>query len=227
MKRLMPSGFQSRPTSHPQPLQRLGDDILVLTDIYQDEVNLACWHAPQLDDASLGLLQELAQMTPQVQVKTALPASEAQAILTGYFPDRPGRTALVDWLSQCVDLFACLFDQQRVGVRLRCLTQPMCPRFHVDNLAVRLVHTLTGPGTHWLTEDGLDRTKLGPRPAGQSDIDCGLIRDEQCIQRLQAGDVALLKGSGWADSPVPALVHRSPNEDCSAGRWVLTLDLAD
>ncbi|MFG1496730.1 DUF1826 domain-containing protein [Saccharospirillum sp. HFRX-1] len=225
----MTSASQPLPTnhSHRQPQYRRSDDILVLTDIYQDDVNLACWQAPPLDNVTLSFLDELRQTTPGVHIKTALPASQAEAILTTYFPDHPGRTKLVDWLCQCIDLFAYLFDQQRVGVRFRCLDQAMCPRFHVDNLAVRLVHTLTGPGTHWLQEDNLDRSKLGPRPAGQSDIECGLIQDEQQIQRLQAGDVALLKGSGWADSPVPALVHRSPTEDCSAGRWVLTLDLAD
>lgn len=223
----MISAPQPQPTNQIQPQYRFSDDILVLTDIYQDDVNLACWQAPPLDDIALGLLDELRHGAPAIHIKTALPASQAEAIVTTYFPDHPGRSQLVDWLCQCIELFACLFEQQRVGVRFRCLDQAMCPRFHVDNLAVRLVHTLTGPGTHWLPEDGLDRSKLGPRPAGQSDVDCGLIQHEQQIQRLQAGDVALLKGSGWADSPVPALVHRSPTEDCSAGRWVLTLDLAD
>lgn len=217
----------SLPSTQPnRPHYRLDNDILVLSEIYQEDVNLACWHAPAFTQTLLDYLAGLSLLSPGVQIKTTLPAAEAAAILNTYLPDAAGRYELVDWLSQCVDMFACLFDQQRVGVRFRCLDQAMCPRFHVDNLAVRLVHTLTGPATHWLKNDDVDREQLGPRSAKLSDLECGLIKDENQIQRLQAGDVALLKGSGWVDSRVPGLVHRSPTET-GQDRWLLTLDLAD
>ncbi|MBL6879560.1 MAG: DUF1826 domain-containing protein, partial [Burkholderiales bacterium] len=44
------------------------------------------------------------------------------------------------------------------------------------------------------------------------------------IQRLTAGDVALLKGELWEDNENAGLVHRSPVVPEGQRRLVLTLD---
>ncbi len=202
-------------------------DLMVLTDIYRDEVNLVRWRAPALDPAIPAYLNNLALQSVRPQVKSVLAISTCAQSLTDCFPDHPARSVLVDWLAQCIDVFGCLFDQQQVGVRLRWLDAAMCPRFHVDNIPVRLVHTLVGPGTEWLTEDNLDRSRLGRGSGGLPDERSGVLFEPRDIQRLDAGDVALLKGSGWVGNEEGGLVHRSPAVDSATGRWVLTLDLAD
>lgn len=202
-------------------------DPMVLTDIYREEVNLVRWRAPELDASIPTYLRHLVANGPPPGITAVLPSVGCADRLHEFFPEHPARPALVDWLAQCVDLFACLFEQQRVGIRLRWLDKAMCPRFHVDNIPVRLVHTLTGPGTEWLTEDNLDRGRLGRGNGGLPDEHSGVMFEPRAIQRLDAGDVALLKGSGWVGNEHAGLVHRSPGVASSAGRWVLTLDLAD
>jgi len=216
------------PLSTPSmPCAREDDDLMVLTDIYRDDVNLVRWRAPQLDTEILSFLHRLAEASPPPGITAVLPAKNCSERLLDYFPNEPARIALVGWLAECVDVFACLFDQERVGIRLRWLNKAMCPRFHVDNIPVRFVHTLTGPGTEWLLEDNLDRSRLGRGNGGLPDEHSGVVLEPRDVQRLNAGDVALLKGSGWVGNERAGLVHRSPSVAPDAGRWVLTLDLAD
>ena len=213
------------PPSMPRAME--DTDVMVLTDIYRDDVNLVRWRAPALDPAVMDYLCRLEHNEPPPGITAVLPTEVCAERLSDVFPAHPARSALVGWLTECVDLFACLFDQQRVGIRLRWLNSAMCPRFHVDNIPVRLVHTLSGPGTEWLTEDNLDRLRLGRGNGGLPDEHSGVVIEPRDIQRLDAGDVALLKGSGWVGNEHAGLVHRSPMVPSDAGRWVLTLDLAD
>lgn len=211
----------------PPPRAVESRDLMVLTEIYQDDVNLVRWRSPGLDPAIPAFLHNLALQPVRPQVTAVLPAHTCADRLAESFPKHPARPILVDWLMQCIDLFACLFEQRQVGVRFRWLNTAMCPRFHVDNIPVRLVHTLDGPGTEWLTEENLDRSRLGRGSGGLPDERSCVVFEPRDIQRLHAGDVALLKGSGWAGNEHGGLVHRSPAVASVTGRWVLTLDLAD
>lgn len=49
-----------------------------------------------------------------------------------------------------VDMFCCLFELKRAGLRLTVLDRAMCPRFHVDRVPCRLVTTYLGAATEWL-----------------------------------------------------------------------------
>ncbi|WP_127559957.1 DUF1826 domain-containing protein [Saccharospirillum alexandrii] len=213
--------------THPVSRAVESRDLMVLTDIYRDDINLVCWQAPALDPDTMNYLHRLASSTLPPKITTVLSARHCTNQMRDCFQEHPARRTLVAWLAECIDLFASLFEQERVGVRLRYLTSAMCPRFHVDNIPVRLVHTLVGPGTEWLTEDNLDRSRLGRGNGGLPDEHSGLLFEPRNIQRLNAGDVALLKGSGWVGNEHAGLVHRSPAVTPVAGRWVLTLDLAD
>lgn len=203
-----------------------GNDLLVLADIYRDDINMALWQGPTLDQAITDYPQSLENMPGIPKITAVLPTQDCTDQLRDCFPEHVARPALVAWLAHCIDMFGCLFEQERVGVRLRCLNSAMCPRFHIDNIPVRLVHTLVGPGTEWLTEDNLDRTRLGRGNGGLSDEHSGVVFEPRNFQRLKAGDIALLKGSGWVGNEHAGLVHRSPAVASGAGRWVLTLDLA-
>ncbi len=218
-------------TTHasPLPVSRAvdGNDLMVLTDIYQDDINLVRWRAPVLAPEVMAYLHSLTQAASTPRITTVMSAQGCIDPLRDCFREHSARPALVSWLAQCIELFACLFEQKRVGVRLCCLNSAMCPRFHTDNIPVRLVHTLVGPGTEWLSEDNLDRSRLGRGNGGLSDEHSGVVFEPRNIQRLNAGDVALLKGSGWVGNEHAGLVHRSPAVASGTGRWVLTLDLAD
>lgn len=132
--------------------------------------------------------------------------------------------ALSEDIALIVDMFCCLFDVKEAGLRLTRLESPMCPKFHFDRVPCRLVTTYTGRATEWLTNDVINRAKLGAGSLGQPDHLSGLYDSERLIRQMQPGDVALLKGSGWEGSENGGLVHRSPHVGQDERRLLLTLD---
>ncbi|MCR9390852.1 DUF1826 domain-containing protein [Vibrio alginolyticus] len=132
--------------------------------------------------------------------------------------------ALSEDVALIVDMFCCLFEVKEAGLRLTRLDSPMCPKFHFDRVPCRLVITYTGRATEWLTNDTIDRTKLGAGSLGQPDHLSGLYDSESAIRRMQPGDVALLKGSGWEGNEATGLIHRSPHVADNERRLLLTLD---
>nr|WP_290980084.1 DUF1826 domain-containing protein [Halomonas sp.] len=50
--------------------------------------------------------------------------------------------------------------------------------------------------------------------------------NHDAVKTLTAGDIALIKGSGWEGSEHSALVHRSPSLINGPKRLLLTIDSA-
>jgi hypothetical protein len=132
--------------------------------------------------------------------------------------------ALSENIAELVDIFCCLFELERVGLRLTALDGAMCPRFHVDRVPTRLVTTFQGIATEWLPHDVVDRSKLGLGSEGKSDEESGIFSTKEDIKQLTSGDVALLKGEGWEGNEGAGLVHRSPSLAMGGKRLLLTLD---
>ena len=123
---------------------------------------------------------------------------------TGTLPELPGRD-IVDADVQCLsELLADLTGCTRVGVRIEVLDRAMCPRWHVDRVALRLLCTWIGPATEWLDERCADRSRLG------SDA---VMTDAAGIGRAAAGDIVLLKGELWLGNAGRGVIHRSPHLD--------------
>ncbi|MFJ2983773.1 MULTISPECIES: DUF1826 domain-containing protein [unclassified Pseudomonas] len=191
-----------------------GESPRVLTEIFKDGVNLAVWQRrlpAQVEDFAallVSLGQPLADqrvLDVNEQETPLLPGLLAEAAdLQGY----ESFVADVRWL---VSAYTCLLGARRVGLRLRILQGAMCPRFHVDNVPVRLLTSYVGPGSEWLEEGAIDRVGLHLAAAPVDNI-----------QRLQTGDVAVLKGEKWLGNEGAGLVHRSPPSQ--ARRLLLSLD---
>ena len=195
----------------------------VLADIYQQEVNLAVWQAGL--SAPLRLeVQTLCQQHPSLKLATSGTPDELLEELSGLLTKDSPRPALMERLQLCLSMYADLFEPAAIGLRLDTLDRAMCPRLHVDRLAVRMVTTFCGPATQWLPNDAADRSWLGAAGAGQPDETSGLMRDPTALQSLQAGDVALMKGEGWEGNQGLGLIHRSPAVPTAQRRLVLTLD---
>ena len=103
----------------------------------------------------------------------------------------------------------------------------MCPRFHVDNVKCRLVTTYAGPGTQWLPNESVDRSKLGHGNQGLPDEKSGLILDKMDIEQLDVGHIALLKGEAWRNNDGFGLVHRSPHVERNYKRLYVTIDFGE
>jgi hypothetical protein len=119
--------------------------------------------------------------------------------IQAFLPDAPGRGALDADVSALGELYADLVGCPRIGVRLEVLERAMCPLFHSDRVALRLLCTYRGPVTQWLDAAGL-------------------------IDQAAPFDVVLLKGDEWPDRG-GGVRHRSPEvAPREAPRVLLAID---
>lgn len=111
-----------------------------------------------------------------------------------------------------------------LGIRIDRVNSNHCSNFHVDFVPLRLIMTLSGPGTEWLANEDVDRDALRERRFDR------IQRPEAPIQRTEAGDILLMKGAGFMRSTggrdlARAFVHRSPPKSLFVkDRLVLRID---
>ncbi|MBJ2138238.1 DUF1826 domain-containing protein [Paraglaciecola chathamensis] len=200
-----------------------GSDFSVLPDIYQDNHNLVIWQRTLSDELIAHVTQCIAE-NPRLNLEKGIAANAIADDVNAALTPLGFNEELIENIASLVDMFCCLFDLKRAGLRLKVLEQAMCPRFHVDWVPCRLVTTFSGTGTQWIPHHKVDRTKLGTGNNGFPDDKSGLYCDASAIQELSSGDVALLKGEGWEDNEGAGLVHRSPPNNANEKRLLLTLD---
>ena len=194
--------------------QVFGEAPQILAEVLQDGVNLAVWRRrlpAQLQDFAELVLSLGQPLTDQRVIEVDEQHAPVLPDLLREAADLQGYESFVADVTWLVAAYTCLVGARRVGLRLRVLDGPMCPRFHVDNVPLRLLTTYVGPGSEWLPEAISPRRELH---TAQLPVDK--------IQTLQAGDVALLKGENWQGNEGAGLVHRSPSGQ--QGRLLLSLD---
>ena len=201
-----------------------GEEPEIFTDIYREDTNIVVWQR-ELSDTLKSSVNDFLTSNPTFQTAmTVTPqsafASLSQALLTS------NQSELCENIAEIVDMFCCLFDLGRAGLRLTVLDRAMCPRFHVDKVPCRLVTTYQGLASEWLPHHRVNRSKLGVGSEGLPDLQSGLFSNKQDIQRLTCGDVALLKGELWEGNENAGLVHRSPALAAEESRLLLTLDFS-
>ena len=109
-----------------------------------------------------------------------------------------------------------LMGCNKIEVRLAKLESPMCPIFHIDRIRCRLLITLCGECTEWISNSDVDWEIFSNREKNKIPIKSGKF-----INRLEVGRWSILKGSEW-DKDFNGVVHRSPNE--IGERLLLSLD---
>lgn len=204
---------------HVAPRQVLSAHHEVLTEVLHEGVNLAVWQrrlAPPVEEFARLLLAQPLEVSESLQIEIDADETLRMPPLLAAQAELPGHAAFVADLTWLVQAFACLLDARRVGLRLRSLAKPMCPRFHVDHVPLRLISTYAGVASEWLREGAMERGSLGDpqaEPGGSGQV-----------QQLQAGWVALAKGEKWSGNEGGGLIHRSPAPPAGARRLLLTLD---
>jgi hypothetical protein len=202
------------------------DDLADLARIYQPEVNLCIVRrriTPGLHGFVLRLLASPHSFETELRCEGGKPPVER--LLPAELQALPGAEAWLNDVEFLAALFRDLFDVESLGLRLRVLDRPMCPRFHVDKVPVRMVCTYGGPGTQWLPEPALNRERLGHGACGQPDEESGLILDLAAIGSMPAHAIGLFKGERWEGNDGRGAVHRSPRlSPEEPRRLLLTLD---
>lgn len=159
--------------------------------------SLCLW--PRTPEPALAAL--LDELDPALigRVRIEAPLRGLAQALAAALPERRLQPLREDALT-CAALLARVAGAVAVRLRLECIADDACRRFHADNVALRLLCTYLGPGTEWLPDPTAPCT----------------------IRRVPTLAVALLKGRAWGDGGA-ACVHRSPP---IAGRGVRRLLLA-
>jgi hypothetical protein len=202
-----------------------GNHPAVLTDVYEETANIVIWQR-QLTD---GLKQEVHDFVAGRQrpyLSMLVTPKEAPMALSKAL----GGSSFIQLredICELLDMFCCLFELKRAGLRLTVLNKTMCPKFHVDHVPARMITTYQGVATEWLPQQQVDRSKLGVGSGGKSDEESGIYQHPSHIQTLSCGEVALLKGEAWLGNQNAGLVHRSPALPNREPRLLLTLDFSN
>ena len=218
---------QQRFTLSQKPAQapyQLGDNPLVLANIYEAEVRLTCWQR-ELDVDSLAYVNWLLERGRLLPLRLVAAPEALTEQLEQDLPDHANRKDFIEDVVYLADMFACLFGMEEVGVRLSLLKEAMCPRFHVDRIGARMVCTYAGSATEWLPNEVVDRSKLGRGSNGLDDHESGLYPAETIPNQMSAGDVVIMKGDTWPEQEGQGLVHRSPACTPQAPRLFLSMDV--
>lgn len=188
----------------------------VLSTIYEDTVNCAIWNR---EAPFIGAPDRGGQAFLGLKLEGIIPAADVSAWLGERLP--PGTAMLAEDVVYLADMYACLFDVELLGIRLKSLDRAMCPRFHVDKLGCRLLTTYFGAGTEYLDNADVDRSLLGTAPADPMRLP---VYDTRApVHQISFGAVALAKGEGWPDNEGRGFVHRSPDPG-NGSRVLLSID---
>ena len=199
----------------------------VLPQIYNEDTNIVIWQRSAAEKLTKAVNTLIATSTLKPLELAVSPDDAFDQLIKELKPEDNNRdevNTLCEDIALLVEMFCCLFDLKRAGLRLKVLDKPMCPRFHVDKIPCRLVTTYHGVATQWLNHSDANRSKLGAGNLGKPDEESGLFKSLSNINQLQQGDVALLKGEYWDDNEGAGLVHRSPPVAANEQRLLLTLD---
>lgn len=219
----MPTPITAQPnTALPTEHAAYDTDISALPRIFEDAINIAVMQRSITAELAMSANAQCHIDRPWQYAWLGSPSSAFKNDLRNRLPEPHAGEALVEDIATVAEAIAYLFDTDTLGIRLRLLTTAMCPRFHCDNLSVRLVTTYAGPASEWLPEHAINRAGLGAPTPDRPEI----FTDPTAIQRLTAGDIALLKGSSWEGSEERGLVHRSPSLTEGQKRLLLTIDPA-
>jgi hypothetical protein len=194
----------------------------ILTEIYQPQYNISIWQR-KLPTVMIDAINDMLETSkPLALVQRVTPDNVAEYI-RNKLAGADCSVTLSEDIALIVDMFCCLFGVKEAGLRLTTLDSAMCPKFHVDQIPCRLVTTYAGTATQWLDNKDIDLRRSGN--TGVSSDLIGLLDNDLVIKQMIAGDVGLLKGSGWQGNESTGLVHRSPMLNLNERRLLLTLDL--
>ncbi len=185
-----------------------------LAEIFEPDVQVCVWQR-EADPSIAPYLAGLEEADTLQAIETlSVEQRPRLARLPAGLEPVPGRAALIDDLSFLREITCELLGCPAVGLRLARVRHAMCPGWHIDRVGLRLVCTYQGPGTRWLADQGVERTRASLRRTS----------DDPYLQ-AGTGEVVLLKGTLWQGNEQLGAIHRSPEPVAGADmRTLVTLD---
>lgn len=198
---------------------RFVDEVLGLAAIFEPQVNIVVLKRPRSAALALECERAVAQAGFQRLFRVATDAP-LEPTLAAELRGSPELAADVQFWAE---VLAELTGNTSIGVRLARLEAAMCPRLHVDRVALRLVCTYHGPGTEFVPNERFDRTRLGHTRRSDCELGDAACEDDGVLA-AQAGEIVLLKGEAWPGNAGRGAIHRSANASAQTPRLVMTLD---
>ena len=198
-------------------LQVFGDQLGEFGAIFDEDVEIVTVSRPQAN-ADETLFERLirSRQLPTLRWVQSIKDSGATSRILPETIDADIRSSLLEQTAQASELIGELTGCSQVGIRLETLSAPMCPRFHVDHILCRMLITLSGVGTEWISNSDVDWAVFDDLETSELPI-----QDPRQIKRLCTGHWSLLKGGAWQNR-FRGVVHRSPHE--VGERLLLALD---
>lgn len=172
----------------------------VLKEIHHLDCNLAVWtRKPNADIVNFLKCFE----HEELHISKALPAHDVKPYMLGAmrrFEDEPGKTAWIEDIADVSNFFAHIANANKLHLHLETIRTDQCRKFHRDFYPLRLLCTYLGKGTEYLENGNANRE-------GKTNEE--IVRDWRKVRRLNAFDVAILKGE-HGENIGNAIIHRSP-----------------
>lgn len=201
---------------------QLRQDPTVLSEIFDPHTSVAAWQRTPSNAIEHYFASQSERF--KIGIREIYSIESLAHNLNHRLPEGSGKQATIDEIFMLADMLTCLFDSNQVGMRLVTLSSAMCPKFHVDNIPVRLVCTYLGHGTEWLPNESLHNLQYPADTVRLPEQLVAFAQQSGDVQQLKAFDVGLLKGSAWSNSIDNAAIHRSCEANADNERVLLTLD---
>jgi hypothetical protein len=189
-----------------------------LSAIKRPGLDLCVWRRTLPDDLS-AWCRRLVRTTALAVDERGVTADEVD--FERYLADVPQGEMKDLWvadLNQVLGVYRRVVGDVPLRVQISTIDSRKCPRFHIDNVGLRLLCTYAGAGTEWIDERQLDREHLRV-----CTVDHAPVKQGGAVEHLLPFDVALMKGTAFPGNGRFGQVHRSPAV-AGAARLVFTLD---
>ena len=195
----------------------IGDQLSCFSDIHLDDVELVSVKMQKFDTIK-DLSTNFIKSREVLKLKWHQDLNDSRTIqeILPESVEKSFRSMLIDLVLESGEMLGSLVDCKKIGVRTATLRSPMCPLFHVDNIRCRMLITLCGGGTQWISNQDVDWEIFLDRE--NKDIP---IMENADIKQLATGHWSLLKGGAWNDK-FNGVVHRSPHDE--KDRLILSID---
>ncbi|MGF1578585.1 MAG: DUF1826 domain-containing protein [Gemmataceae bacterium] len=188
---------------------RLVDDPVDLNMILEPEVTLAILRRGIAEPVARYLDKHVPSLNGKVTAECDPRNPNVDDLMT-FLPMEEGYDLFREDLLYQIELLHSIISSTNFVLKLDCVKNILCPAFHVDWVSLRLICCYHDPATEWLENDQVDRTRLTPNNGGLPDESSGLLLPGAEVKRMQAYDIALMKGESWPGNQGRGLVHRSP-----------------
>jgi hypothetical protein len=188
-------------------------DLVSILDI---DVNLAIWER-NLEPPVRGYIQELIHSH-----KFSTFRAEAEVLDPEFrfsiLPEFVGKEEFIKDLRFLYSKMVQISGNLSPSLHLCKIYRTQCPLFHVDFNHLRLLSTLSGPGTVWIPNESVDRSHLG---CGRNDH---IWVGERIQREIKSESVAILKGEKFPGNQGFGIVHKSPEISGNTPRLFLRIE---